>query len=163
MSDSDPDSHPDPDQPPFPIRGYHQGEPIPDLSAIPEGEWIAVLTPLSASGRNMAVDAARTRVDPELIGQLMIDVARLSRVESERRMRVLHGGAPPAAAPAADAAAAADRTTGQRQVSFRLSPAQYTELEQAGQAVGLRPAPLARMLVQNGVRRMLYVERSQQK
>jgi len=148
----------DDDKPTFPIRTHRDGEPIPDLAAIPEAARLDALRPLSPLGRELAIDLARTRIDALAIGELILALPSL-RSRPNTAVSVLHAGPSLPSAPAPDGQIARDHASGVRQVSFRLSPAQYAELQAAADDVNLRPAPLARLLVLNGVRRMAYEAR----
>ena len=44
----------------MPILGYWRGEPIPDLDAMPEEEWLEALRPLSPFTRSLATGRVRT-------------------------------------------------------------------------------------------------------
>jgi hypothetical protein len=151
---------PDDSQQPLPIRTHHCGEPIPDLPAIPESDWLRALKPLSPEGRRLAIDLAQTRADLEALGQLILDLPTLTRdvrsAADDAGEGVHRLASPPVDRTAADRRARRDS----RQVSFRLTDTEYAELEAAGRAIGLRPTPLARMLAQNGARRILHEARS---
>ncbi len=147
------------DRHPFPIREYRDGEPIPDLSAIPQDRWVDVLRPLSASGRALAIDLARSRVDALAIGELILALPKARPSARGPAASVLAAGPSLPSPPPPDARIGEDSAAGVRQVSFRLSAAQYAELAAAAAQINLRPAPLARVLVLNGVRRMAYEAR----
>ncbi len=122
----------------FPIRTHHAGEPIPDLPAIPQEEWLGLLTPLSAEGREIAINLARPRIDPLAIGELILSLPT-------------PGKAPPRPS--------GPRRRAARHVGFRLTEAQYAELEDAAADVNARPAAFARTLVIEGARRHNYEAR----
>jgi len=150
----------------FPIRSHHCGEPIPDLSKIPEERWVEAVTPLSSRGREMAIDLARPRVDPLAIGTLILELPRPRAAGPDGRIAAMHAGTEmprPGPLTVGDAVgAAAPKRRDSRQVGFRLTDEQYAELEAACAEFDLRPGQLARMLVHNGVRRVLYEARQRE-
>src|SRR5436309_3148213 len=97
-----------------PIRDFNRGEPIPDLTRIPQEQWRAALAPVSRHTRLLAAAATPTldgaRVASELVGELMLG-------DAESRAR----NAPPPSAPAGAALARGPA----RQVGFRLSADDY--------------------------------------
>jgi hypothetical protein len=116
----------------------HGGEPIPDLTAIPQDDWVRLLTPLSAAAREMAINLAKPRADPLAIGELILSLPK-------------PGMAPPRPS--------GPRRRAERQVGFRLTDAQYAELELAASDLEVRPAGLARTFVIEGARRHNYEAR----
>ena len=133
----------------IPIRGYNRGEPIPDLSKVPQERWREVLTPLSAYTRGLAKGTVGSMADAmavnALVGELIVSAPPPS----------LAAAAPPLPRSVADPPARG----GRHQVNFRLSADEHARLTQLARAFGMRPGPLARLLTVRGVERALYEER----
>lgn len=133
----------------IPIRGYHYGEPVPDLGRLPQERWREVLRPLRPGTRQIARNTVATQAEVVaagiLIGELLIE-------DGSVRARGL--SAPPRM-PVADLPASGPR----RQVSFRLGAGEHARLVEAARLFGMRPAVLARALTVRGVDRALYEER----
>jgi hypothetical protein len=128
----------------MPIRGWHYGEPIPDLDRIPQEQWREVLAPLRRATRQVAMSGTQRdfRAAAVLVGELLAD----DRPTDLEEPPPMPAGAPPA------------RGAG-RQVNFRLGAAEYERLMAAARLFAMRPATLARVLTVRGVDRALYEER----
>lgn len=133
----------------IPIRGYNRGEPIPDLSVLPQERWREVLTPLSPYTRQLAKGTVGSMSDALaaniLVGDLLVTAPAPSL----------------AVAPAPMPRSVADPPArgSRRQVNFRLSADEHARLTQAARAFGMRPGALARLLTVRGVDRAVYEER----
>jgi len=116
----------------------------PDLAKIDEAVWPDVLAPLP---RELRVRAARNQhLGARWITAL--DVAdALAPSPTDRARRAVREGTP---FPAPRVA-----RPGRRQVTVRITDAEYEDLTVAATLLGARPAQLARMLVLNGTRRAL--------
>ncbi|HEX8104527.1 MAG TPA: hypothetical protein VF533_18060 [Solirubrobacteraceae bacterium] len=127
----------------MPVRNVDLGRrSVPDLARIDRARWVEVLLPLSRKDR---MDAA---LHPLIRGGAAYEVAKdLPPPASEAAWSAI-GGAPAVPVPSAPSRAA-------RQVNFRLTDEELADLQRAAHVLGLRPTQLARMLVLNGVRRML--------
>jgi hypothetical protein len=127
----------------MPIRGWHRGEPIPDLDRIPQERWRAVLAPLRPGTRQVAMSGTQSdvRAAAILVGELLAD------------------DGPGDAAPPGMPAGAPPRRGARRQVSFRLGAEEHDRLAAAGRLFAMRPSTLARVLTMRGVDRALYEER----
>jgi hypothetical protein len=133
----------------MPIRGYNGGEPIPDLSRIPQEGWKQSLRPLSPFSRRLAVNSApfeTVRDATALVGELMIEDGPPPHQRSPGRPPRMPAGDPPPRGAS-------------RQVNFRLGPGEYARLVEAAELYALRPAALARLLTVRGIDRALYEER----
>jgi hypothetical protein len=128
----------------MPIRGWHYGEPIPDLDRIPQERWREVLAPLRRGTRRVAMSGTQRdfRSAAILVGELLADDGRVDL------------GAPPAMPTGAPPAREAGR-----QVNFRLGATEHDRLVAAARLFAMRPATLARVLTVRGVDRALYEER----
>jgi hypothetical protein len=142
--------------PPFPIKTHHCGEPIPDLAAIPQADRLRALAQLSPAGQGLAIDLARAHLDPEAMGDLILNLPRRGPGAAREAAQVGAGVRDLASPPPAGAAGRRDG----RQINFRLTEEEHRELTAAGRELNLRPAQLARMLALNGARRILYDARS---
>jgi hypothetical protein len=134
----------------IPICGWHQGEPIPDLNALPQERWLEVLRPLSQWTRRHASAGLRTMADVSVAGQIQGD---LLMEDDAAKFRATH--APPPRMPAG----APPRRGSSRQINFRLGPSEHARLVAAAELFGTRPTTLARILTIRGVNRALYEER----
>lgn len=150
--DDDPLLGPEPQRPvhgDFPIRGYNRGEPIPDLSVLPQERWREVLTPLSPYTRQLAKGTVGSMSDALAANILVGDLLVAAPAPS------LTVAPPPMPRAVADPPARGAR----RQVNFRLSADEHARLTQAARAFGMRPGALARLLTVRAVDRTLYEER----
>jgi hypothetical protein len=133
----------------MPITGYNRGEPLPDLSRIPQDGWPDALRPLSPLSRRLSLNSApfeTVRAAMAVVGGLMIeDGPPPDRRPMGAPPRVPAGDPPPRGA--------------SRQVNFRLGPGEHARLVEAAQLYALRPAALARLLTVRGIDRALYEER----
>lgn len=127
--------------------GYEAGS-VPDLSRLPQEQWIDALRPLSRYDRIRAqntVPYEKVPVVGALIGELLYE-------ESAARPRAiaarLPAGDPP---PGGDSSPSGPR----RQVNFRLGPGEHARLVEAARLFGMRPTVLARVLTVRGVDRAL--------
>lgn len=134
----------------MPITGWYRGEPIPDLTALPQERWLEVLRPLSHWPRIHATAGLPTleqsRAAAVIKGQLMLE-------DGAARARA-HDGPPPRMPSGVPPARGASH-----QVNFRLGPAEHARLAQAAKLFAVPPTTLARMLTMRGVDRALYEER----
>jgi hypothetical protein len=128
----------------MPIRGWHYGEPIPDLDRIPQEHWREVLAPLRRATRQVAMSATQRdfRAAAVLVGELLAD-ARPTDLEEPPPM------------PAPRAAGAGRRPAGELPPRGRRLRAARSR----GALFAMRPATLARVLTVRGVDRALYEER----
>jgi hypothetical protein len=131
-----------------PIRGFNRGEPIPDLTRIPQEQWRAALSPVSRHTRLLSAAAPPSlegaRVANELVGDLMLS-------DAEWRARTAPPPSLPGGAPLARGAS--------RQVGFRLAPEDHERLRRVARMYGMRPSALARVLTVRGVNLALHDER----
>jgi hypothetical protein len=127
----------------MPIRGWHHGEPVPDLDRIPKERWRAVLAPLRPGTRTVAMSGTQRDfiAAAVLVGDLLAD------------------DGPADTAPPAMPAGAPPRRGAGRQVNFRLGPDEHDRLVAAARLFAMRPTTLARVLTMRGVERALYEER----
>lgn len=130
---------------PMPVRGQLFGPGLPDLAKIAEEQWYEVLVPLDEQQRTRAACCPG-------LGKRALDAVELA------------GSMPPPASTAAHAAldgapSIPVPTTGSpnagRQLNIRMPRAAYADLQTAATLLGATPAQVARMLVLNGVRRVL--------
>ena len=132
----------------IPITGYFRGEPIPDLNALPQEDWLEALRPLRPWTRKLATAQVRTAEQARqagiLRGQLILEDPIPRDVEG--------------ALPRMPAGAAPPRGRGP-QINFRLGRDEHERLLEAARLFGMRPTSLARLLTVRGVDRALYEER----
>lgn len=121
------------------------GEPIPDLSRMPEDRWLDALRPLSRNGRIRA----QNTLSPQKAGVVMALIGELLLEDGEVRARAR--AAPPPRMPSGDPPPREAR----RQVNFRLGAGEHARLTEAARAYGMRPNVLARVLTVRGVERAL--------
>jgi hypothetical protein len=133
----------------FPVMPTRNGGLVPDLPAIPEERWIDALRPLDASLRAAAVNLL---AEPNRNVPAQLALLRLEGEDLARRQAALEQSGPPDVLPLPRPTYARREV---RQVSFRLSLAEHSELERAAYAFGTSSARLARMLTMRGVRRTL--------
>ena len=127
------------------IADSYGAERIPDLSRLPEEQWLDALRPLSHNDRIRAqntVSLQRVSVATACIGELSLE-------EAAARWRATT--APPAPMPVGDPPPNQPR----RQVNFRLGESEHARLGEAARLFGMRPNVLARVLVARGVDRAL--------
>lgn len=133
----------------IPISGYHRGEPIPDLNALPQEAWLEALRPLRPWTRNLATARLRTveqaREAAVIKGQLILEDPAPHARSAVRAPPRMPAGAPP--------------TRGSRQINFRLGPEEHARLVEAAKLFAMRPTTLARTLTVRGVERALYEDR----
>jgi hypothetical protein len=128
------------------------GVPIPDLRKVPREDWDKLLRCCSPWLRRRAIDPLAgqdghieaLRIDFELRGE-----------ERERRQKALERSSPP---PAPRIESGFIRRRADRQVSFRMTVRERSDLERVAMAYGVSSARLARMLTIRGVRRALGEE-----
>ena len=134
----------------IPITGYWRGEPIPDLNALAQEDWLEALRPLRPWTRTLATGRLRTVEQAQaagvIRGQLMLEDPAPHTRDVERAVPRMPGGAP------------SPRGRGP-QINFRLGPDEHTRLLEAARLFGMRPTSLARLLTVRGVDRALYEER----
>lgn len=123
----------------------HDREPIPDLSRLPQAQWLDVMRPLS---RNDRIRAQNT-LPVDRVGRAVAVIGQLSLEEGAERARARM--APPARLPSADP----PPTGARRQVNFRLGPGEHARLVEASRLFGMSPTVLARVLTVRGVDRAL--------
>lgn len=133
----------------MPIMGYHDGEPIPKLNAIPQERWPHVLRPLGQWTRRHALQT----VDAARIGAAIAIVSGLMSEDADRRLRAEE------AAPPRMPAGALPVSGPRRQVNFRLGPREHARLHEAAELFAMAPTTLARVLTMRGVDRALYEAR----
>ena len=133
----------------IPISGYHRGEPIPDLNALPQEAWLEALRPLRPWARNLATARVRTveqaREAAGIKGQLILEDPAPHASNAVRASPRMPAGAPP--------------PRGGRQINFRLGPQEHARLVEAAELFAMRPTTLARTLTVRGVDRARYEER----
>ena len=120
-------------------------ERIPDLSKLPQDQWLDALRPLSFHDRIRAQNTLpqhKVGFAIALVGELMSD---------ERAARVGPIPAPPIPIPVGDPPPRGPR----RQVNFRLGPGEHARLLDVAGMFAMRPNTLARLLVVRGVDRAL--------
>jgi hypothetical protein len=145
--DSDDDIYDD-IPPPFPVAFVHDGDPVPDLSVIPQREWKEVLAWCEPHVRSRAVATAKTHED-NVAAQWTL--YQLGADAHRRRQAALADSAPPPAPVVSRNVVRRDI----RQVNFRVSDEEYELLDQAARAYGVSAPRLARMLAIRGANRAL--------
>ncbi len=136
----------------YPVAGWLFGEPIPDLDELPSERWREVLGPLSGRTRTWAMRRV-ANVDRRIAAmELAVELEEHDKQRADALRRAAARSSP-LPAPRAD-------REGLRQVNLKLRPDQVEDLRRLASTLALKPTQLARMLVVNGVRRMLYEERS---
>jgi hypothetical protein len=127
----------------MPIRGWHRGEPIPDLDRIPQARWREVLAPLRRGTRQVAMSGTQRDFTAAaiLVGELLADDPPIDATPPD-----MPAGVPP-------------RRGAGRQVNFRLGAEEHDRLATAARLFAMRPSTLARVLTMRGVDRALYEER----
>jgi hypothetical protein len=127
--------------------------PIPDLSRLPQEEWMDALRPLSRMDR---IRAQQT-LSYERVQAAMAINGILSVEDGIARSRAQARAARPGRMPIGDPPEIEDasRAGSRRQVNFRLSPREHARLVEAAQLYGMRPGMLARLLTVRGVDRAL--------
>jgi len=130
--------------------GDDDGEAIPNLSQLPEEQWLDALRPLSRYERVRAqntVPMEKVGVVGALIGELVLEAGAA-------RARPIPA---PACAPAGDPPprGGPHPTRPRRQVNFRLGVNEHARLTEAARLFAMRPNTLARLLVVRGVERAL--------
>jgi hypothetical protein len=127
----------------FPIYGSIAGEPLPDLTRIPERDWSAALAPISGPSRRMAT----TRLDQAAF-------ARAAMIELELPPARWTPSVPESSLPRALAQVGrgGDRA---RQVNVRLRKHEHAVLVEAAAVLAMTPTQLARTLMVDGARRTL--------
>jgi hypothetical protein len=136
----------------FPHVDLDGGPSVPNLKEIPRDRWVDALRPLSPSDR---LAATRTMEGREGFIAAQLALNELHGEDIMRRKKALAESAPPPAPEIAMPRALKPRRRETRQVSFRLSPAEYEELDRAARLYAVSGARLARMLTMRGVRRVL--------
>jgi hypothetical protein len=135
-----------------PPEGPFGSEPIPDLSRLPEEQWLDALRPLSRNDRIRAQNTLpleRVEAAMALIGDLICE---------EGAARARTRAAPPARMPSGDPPPIGHSPPSEprRQVNFRLGPDEHARLIAAARLFGMRPGVLARVLTVRGVDRALH-------
>jgi hypothetical protein len=132
-----------------PIAYWLGSHPVPDLDAIPEDRWPGVLRQIPGHIRHKA---AGLLVGARM-GAAMKVVIDLAAEESRRLDEAYEKVGFPGPLPSPNARKA--RLSRHHQVSFRLTPGQYSQTVDAANALGLKPAQLARLLTLRGVAQVL--------
>ena len=125
------------------MRVTLQGIRVPELARISSDRWPQVLIPLAEALRTEAV--LDRRIDTESAFALL---RRLPPPPSELAWRAARAGQ---SVPVPEA----PRPAKSRQVNVRLQPHEHESLQRAAAVLGARPSQVVRMLVVNGVRRVL--------
>jgi len=146
----------------WPLKVELWGIPIPDLRRIAQDDWIAAVRPLydNVDGLNAAIRSApsveqwplRWRIAEDQVANppppprppTQVSSADLQLPDPDARVRPK------------------PKRAGPRQISMRLSVAEYARLVEAARIAGLKPTQLARTFVLNGTRRLLYEAKSQE-
>jgi hypothetical protein len=145
--DSDDDIYDD-IPPPFPVACVRDGDPVPDLDAIPQSEWKDVLAWCEPHVRSRAVATTKTHED-NVAAQWVL--YQLGADAHRRREAALADSAPPPAPVVSRAIVRRDT----RQVNFRVSDEEHDLLDRAARAYGVSAPRLARMLAIRGAKRAL--------
>ena len=134
----------------IPIAGYYRGEPIPDLNALAQEDWLEALRPLRPWTRKLATARVRTAEQARqagiIRGQLILEDPVPQARDVERAVPRMPAGAAP-------------RRGRGPQINFRLGRDEHARLLEAARLFGMRPTSLARLLTVRGVERALYEER----
>jgi hypothetical protein len=161
-----PSEPPEPDDPspegetPFdprtpPIRGFFGESPIPDLSRIPREHWVAVMArahPRTYSASRAGLDSEAAHAALRLTVSADDERVRLQR-EERASPTVFDVAMSPRGVPEIDVRAPVP--DGWKQVNFRLSGADYAQLQRGARLLGLRPSAAARLLAVRGVQQVL--------
>jgi hypothetical protein len=123
---------------------------VPDLAAIAESQWAAVLAEVPSDMRWKAMD----RLPLERRTKALEIVLEVGEAEDRRRKAARDEMAFPHPLPGGSGPLPARRP--ERQVAFRLRAEQYDDLVEAAHIVGLKPAQLARMMTVRGVAQVLH-------
>jgi hypothetical protein len=146
-TETDPDAGDPADR--VPVAYWVLDHPVPDLANIPEERWRDVLRQVPDEHRHRAA-----RLLPPPAGtRAIMHWLELAKEDHERTQAAHEKAAFPGPLPRPAATRA--RLSRDHQVSFRLTPAQYAEVQEAGNMLGLKPAQLARMLTLRGVAQVL--------
>jgi hypothetical protein len=127
------------------VYDSYGAERVPDLSLLPEDQWLDALRPLSRLDRIRAQNTVSLQ-KVGLVGALIGDL-----IMEEGAARARARAAPPARLPLGDTPPNEPR----RQVNFRLGEGEHARLGEAARLFGMRPNVLARVLVVRGVDRAL--------
>jgi hypothetical protein len=133
--------------PDFPVAFIRDGHKVPDLSELPRERWEEVLRWCAPRVRELATMTTRGQADNVAAQWILF---QLHGEEHTRREAALKESAPP---PAPPPLRDLQRRSDVRQVNFRVSAAQYEDLERAARAYGVSCPRLAMMLTMRGVRR----------
>jgi len=127
----------------MPVRGVGLRAPVPDLAQIHPDRWREVLLPLDRVART------RTALNPLLKSTAAWDLMiSLPQSPSEAACAAMNRS-PGVPVPTAEPPRAG------RQVNVRIPNDDWEALQRAAHILGARPSQLVRMLVLNGVRRVL--------
>lgn len=135
--------------PAFPVAFQRDGAPVPDLDAIPQDQWKDVLRSCTSWARVLALDTTKTHAERVAADWILVQLDGEARM---RRSAALQESAPPPAV-TLDSDIRPRRSV--RQVNFRMSRNEYSELDRVARAYGVSAPRLARMLTIRGVRRAL--------
>jgi hypothetical protein len=134
-----------------PTRGAIYGHPIPDLAQIPQEHWLATLVRVPEVTYSFALEGLTE--EERKVG---IDITGEARLERHRRTMARQAAAArPRGVPHAGVDGSGPGGGAARQVNFRVSPAEFRELERAARHLSLRPASAARMLTMRSVQQVL--------
>ncbi len=131
----------------MPERGQLFGPSLPDLARIDPDQWREVLIPLDGRAR---IDAATC---PGLSGARTLEALELALSLPQAPSRAAQAGLD--GAPRIPVPAAKGSPNAGRQLNVRMPHAAYADLQRAATVLGATPSQVARMLVLNGVRRVL--------
>ena len=122
----------------------------PDFLQIPRERWRAAMATVPRHLRMLSINGLGTTMDEiSALAGLAMD-ATIPDSPSDRAREAVRDRPQLAPAPAADHFRSANR-----QVNFRLTEDEYTDLAAAAQLIGTTPTQLAGQLTRNGVRRVL--------
>ena len=130
---------------PLPALPRIFGQGVPDLGRIAEERWREVLVPLSDQKRMRAAQRAPLGGPQERALELVLSMPK----SDSHALRDRLDGAPTFPSPTATT------RRSPHQVSFRLTDDAHRDLRAAAELLGCTPGALARILVLNGVRRVL--------
>lgn len=134
-----------------PVRGFFGEHPIPDLSQIPRRHWRTVL----ACAHPSTHPAARAGLEGKRQMEAAVESAKslLQRPDRAVRPAVLRAAAFPRSIPSIDIPPAGGGPA--RQVNFRVSAAEYADLEAVARLLSVRTTAAARLLAMRGVAQVL--------
>jgi hypothetical protein len=140
----------DPRRPP--VKGFRWGHPVPDLTAIPEEHWLAVLIeahPLTYPAARAGLHGDQVRRAAIACGQAIME----RPPPRETPVAAFQAAAYPQGIPGIDVRPPSIEPP--RQVNFRLSAEEYEQLQRTARLLGVRPSAAARLLAIRGVQQVL--------